>query len=241
MPTLNVNTDALVRYANKLEKLSRSAFPVVVRKTLNSAAFDVKKNTMPMAVRVFEKRDPNFFKANSKVLPAKGLNPKSMEAKVGFTSAKLKGGSNFAVKDLEQQEKGGLIKGKAFIPMDGARKGGLSSKVKPSHRMSKIKNVVNSRRFSGNKKQRLIKAIHAAKKGGYVIGGATLGENTLFKVTGLTKKGKFNLQALYDYQKGRSVKVKATNFMKIASTASSRKMDMFFIKAAKKQFEKALR
>lgn len=40
---LNVNTDATVALTNKLEKLHKSAFPVAVRSTLNSAAFDMKK------------------------------------------------------------------------------------------------------------------------------------------------------------------------------------------------------
>ena len=43
---LNVNTDAVVALTNKLEKLHRSAFPVAVRSTLNSAAFDMKKDTI---------------------------------------------------------------------------------------------------------------------------------------------------------------------------------------------------
>ncbi|MBL4809315.1 MAG: hypothetical protein JKY43_04565, partial [Phycisphaerales bacterium] len=43
----NVNTDAVVSLTNKLEKLHKSAFPVAVRGTLNSAAFDVKQKSMP--------------------------------------------------------------------------------------------------------------------------------------------------------------------------------------------------
>ncbi|KKN42121.1 hypothetical protein LCGC14_0716250, partial [marine sediment metagenome] len=75
MAILNVNTDEVVRYSNKLEKLHRSAFPIAIRGTLNNAAFDVKQKTMPVsAEKEFVNRQPNFFKANSKVNMAKGFN-----------------------------------------------------------------------------------------------------------------------------------------------------------------------
>ena len=40
---LNINAEDIVKFTNKLEKLSTTALPNVVRKTLNDVAMDVKK------------------------------------------------------------------------------------------------------------------------------------------------------------------------------------------------------
>ena len=240
MSSFNINTDAAVKYTAKLERMHRSNLPIAVRNTLNSAAFDVKKNTMPISAKnEFTQRSKNFFKANSTVGMASGFNIKTMRSAVGFIENKLKGDSNFAVKDLEQQERGGNISGRSFIPLDTARKGGYATPVRPANRLSKIrsKKIVDAKNFRGNKKQRFIKAVNRAKRGNYVIGSTTMGENYLFRVTKLNKK-EFDVLPLYDVKKNRSVKVKSTNFMKKASLISSKKMNGFFIKEAKKRFKK---
>lgn len=242
MPIININSDAVVVFTNKLEKLRKYDFPIAVMQTLNSAAFDVKTKTMPVTSEKFTNRSPNFFKANSTVLRASGFDVKKLRSEVGFMSQKLRlGASNYAIRDLEEQEHGGVIDGKSFIPLEGARKSGSKSLVKPAHRLTKIKNIVNQNRFRGNKKQKFIKAIHKAGKGGYVLGGTKFGETTLFKVRTLNKRGKFTVLPLYSFKSGRTVKVKPTPFMKLASGKSASKMDSFYIKHAKVRFLKALR
>jgi hypothetical protein len=239
MAILNINTDAVVAHTNRLEKMHRSALPVAIRGSLNSAAFDVKLKTMPLsAKREFTERNKTFFKANSRVAMAKGFDVKSMKAFVGFTGIRLKGGNNFSVNDLTQQEFGGTIKKRSFIPTDAARGGNKAKPVRPSNRLSKINNIVNQNRFSGNRKQRFIKAINRAGKGGYVLGGSTLGQNTLFKVNSLNKKGGFKITPLYDFKEGRNVRVKPTHFMSKASLVSGRKIEAFYVKEAKRQFER---
>lgn len=239
MAVLNINTDAVVAFTNKLEKMHRSALPVAIRGAINSAAFDVKLKTMPISVKKeFTERNKTFFKANSRVAMAKGFNVRGMKSIIGFTGGRLKGGSNFAVKDLQQQEFGGTINKKSFIPTDKARGGNKAKPVRPSNRLSKINRVVNQNHLSGSIKQRFVKAIHKAGKGGHVLGGSKVGQNTLFKVNSIGKGGKFRLTPLYSFEHGRSVKVKPTHFMKNASLISGRKIEMFFIKEAKRQFEK---
>lgn len=242
MATLNVNTDAVVKYSNKLEKLHRSAFPVAIRGALNNAAFDVKQKTMPVSAdKEFVNRNPNFFKANSKVFMAKGFNVRTMQAMIGFTTDKLKG-SNQAVEDLEQQEHGGKIKGRSFIPLDIARGGSKTRPVRPSNRLTRINNIVNARKIRGkNKQQKFVKAAMSAGIGGYVIG--NLNPKILWKITGITKIGnkiKIKKIPVYSYEKGRDVNVSATNFMKKATLKTAKKLEGFFIKQAKKQIEKAL-
>jgi len=115
----NVDTDEVIQFTNRLEKLNGSAFPNAVRGTLNGLAFDVKTKTMPEETqKKFINRQKNFFKANSGVEVAKGFNVRSMVSVVGFKSKRP---NNQAVEDLEKQEHGGIIKGRSFLALHQAR------------------------------------------------------------------------------------------------------------------------
>lgn len=233
---LNINNNAVVAYTNKLEKIHKSALPVAIRETLNSAAFDVKKNTMPdVAKKTFINRSPNFFKANSKVEKASGFNIASMKATVGFFSNDLKGSNNYAVKDLEQQEDGGSINKKSFIPLKTARSGNSNNKlVKPNARLSAINKIIDVRKSKEkNKRQAFIKSAIAAGNNGFVLSG-----KTLWKINSFKRNGKINKTALYNFKKGRSINVKPTEFMKTASLESGQKMEMEFIRQAEKQIQR---
>lgn len=229
---LNVNTDELVKFTNKLERINRSAFPMAVREALNSAAFYVKSTTLPISTEAnFIKRQPNFFKANSRVETAKGFDLSGMVAKIGMIDL---GGNNYAVDDLEQQEHGGKIDGKSFIPLDSARKGNDNKKlVAPRNRISKIKNIIRSAQTDGvNEKQRFVESVIKAGSGGFVLSERGI----LWRIDAMNKK-----TPLYSYKKSRSVGVKKTNFMKEATLQSAKKIDDFYIAAAEKQFERQLR
>jgi len=68
MPQFNINTDAAVVMTNKLEKMHRSALPVAIRRTLDSASFDVKQRSLLLNTeKTFEQRKKTFFKATSRV------------------------------------------------------------------------------------------------------------------------------------------------------------------------------
>jgi hypothetical protein len=238
----NVNTDSVVALTNKLEKLNRSAFPVAVRGTLNDAAFDVKTRSMPESSRsTFEQRRPNFFKANSKFIPAQGFNLNTMQSDVGFYENKLQNRStNFAVKDLEQQESGGSINGKTFIPTIYAREGRTSKgNVRPNFRLKAIrkKGILKASEATGkfhnfSKRQQFVAAANRSK------GGFVLYKDTLFKITSAFGK-KIDADPLYTVKKGRRVSVDQTNFMSEASLVTSNKMDGFYVNQALRQFKKA--
>lgn len=262
---LNVNMNAVVQHTKTLEQISRSALPVAVRTALNSAAFDVKKNTMPTAAAAtFEKRQPNFFKANSKVDMAKGFEIKSMRAIVGFVSLS---GTNHAVDDLQQQEHGGNIGGRSFIPMNQARVANSPSKlVRKNLRMQILNNmqfidahkvrvqVLNDNqngRFrmvrGRNKKQQYIRAAFKAKElygnNAFVLGNVTAHGRTLSLINSISTDAKHRVLTmkrtpLYTFEKGRHVRVAATNFMKRASLESGIKLDKFYVDAAEKQIAK---
>lgn len=236
---LNINTDAVVSFTNTLEQMHKSALPSAIRGALNKAVFDVKKNTLQKSADAsFEKRQPNFFKANSKFENAKGFNVSTMKATVGMTENGLKGGNNYAVKDLEQQESGGVIKKKSFIPLAAARIGRSNSKnVRANARLSQINKIIESKNSPGKSaRSRFVHAILAAGVGGYVLSGSRL-----FRVNSLKKtNGKFmDKTALYDFKKGRSVRVSPTGFMKKASLQSAEKIEGFFVDEARRQIGRA--
>jgi hypothetical protein len=239
---LNINTDAAVIFTNKLEKLHKSALPNAIRNSLNKAAFNVKQNTMPAkASRAFVNRSPNFFKANSRVEMAKGWDMKNMKATVGFLEQGLRGGNNFAVKDLEQQERGGVIRGKSFIPLNPARAGNSVSKmVRPMNRLSSINKIVDASKAKGkNDKQKFVKSIFHAGKGGLVLAQFG-GREILWRVNSLnrTKSGQFKLTPIYSYKPSRTVSVQGTGFMRSASLESGEKIEQYYFEEARKQIER---
>lgn len=229
---LNINSDAAVKHTNRLEQMHRSALPNAIRNTLNATAFDVKKNTMPeSAAQEFTQRAPNFFKANSRVEMAKGFNTSTMKAVVGFT------GTDQAIRDLEQQEYGGNIESRSFIPMDTARVGGSNeSKVRPAFRISKVKKVVNSNTMQGSTPQaRFRAAAIKAGPGGYVIGNNE--KKTLWKIESINGNI-IKKRPLFSYEKGRNVRVSETSFMRDASIKSATQMERTYAIEATKQIER---
>ena len=237
MPQLRINTDAVVAFTNKLEKLPRTAFPVAVRAALNAAAFDMKKNTIQSsASATFTIRKSTFFKANSRVQMASGFDINSMFSAVGFT------GKDQAIDDLEKQEHGGKINSRSFIPMAPARTGNSNNKlVRPNARLRNLKLVDASKAEGVNDKQKFVKSVFYAGIGGHVLSEFN-GKSYVWKVNSLsrTEDGSFKLTPIYSYEKGRDVKVDSTHFMSKATEMTSKKMDDFYIKAAEFQFKKAL-
>lgn len=258
----NINTDGVVRAVNKLEKLHRSALPVSVRQTLNDAAFYTKQKSMPSVTQaIFKKRQPNFFKANSRVEMAQGFNINSMKSEMGFYENKLKKqATNYAVRNLEEQEYGGRIKKKTLIAKEKARSGsGLVRKAFMLDELPKKDAVIMSRRMSKSKhgksimvskKQAFIRAAIKAKeeKGdkAYMLGNRNSKGNrtlSLIKNVHFTRGkqiSKISIERipLYNYRTGRSVSVKQRNFMKRASHEANLHIEAFFIKRAQAQFEK---
>lgn len=233
------NADEIKKYSEKLGTLHRSAFPSAVRSTLNGAAFDVKQRTMPESAKDnFVQRQPNFFKANSKVKQATGFDVDSMKSVVGFIPTK---GTNHAVQDLEQQEHGGTIDGKSFIPMKSGRTGNSTNRtVKRQNRISTIQNLIKAKKGNAKTEGERFKksAIHAG------VGGFVLSEkNVLWRINSVRRFGRntnLKMTPIQSFKKNRSIKVKATHFMLRAAEESSKKMPYIYKKEAEFQFKKHL-
>lgn len=234
-----LDTKEIEAYSKKLGTLHRSAYPSAVRATLNGAAFDVKQRSLLVSAQQnFVERQANFFKANSKVKPASGWDVQGMKSIVGMVPLK---GTNKAVDDLEQQEHGGIIKGRSFVPLDSARKGGnYENLVENKNRISKVKKVFRAGRQ--RKPTRGQRFVSAAFKAG--VGGLVIGENSIaYRVDRLRKRGnkKLDITPVYKFKKRGAVKIKkATHFMENAAKESAKKMPQIFKKEAEFQFKKHL-
>lgn len=235
MTTFSIDTDALVKFTNRLERLNNKAMPNTVRNTLNSLAFDVKKRTIIISsLSNFEKRQPNFFKVFSRVEMAKGNDIRLMQSEVGMIDP---GGSNYAVKELEKQEFGGRIDHKSFIPLDQARVGKSYKKnVQKKFRVGSIKNIVHTKNAKGvNAGQKFIKSAVHAGVGGHVLSGRGI----LYRVESLAS-GRRKMIPIYSVRGGRSVTVKATHFMQEAVDMTVPRIDRFFKYNAKREFDRVL-
>jgi len=253
--TLRIESKSVDELAGKLQQISRSSFPVAIRQTLNSAAFDVKKTTMPKeSEKAFENRSKNFFKANSKVIQANGFNVNTMQSEVGFYENKLKNQStNYAVKDLEQQENGGKIDGRSFVALkqirnsSGLVKGNQrmeSIREKPITRMSQTGRAGNkndSKRITLSKSQSFVKASMRAIKetDGLIMSKKNSnGEQIVSRVISVSqslgKKRKLKIKTLrmYTVKKNRKVNPKATHFMRNSAEKSATLMEFNFQKHA---------
>lgn len=237
---LNINSAAVVKYTNKLEQMHRKHLPLAVRGALNKAAFDVKTNTMPdSAKKSFIQRKQTFFKANSKVTMAQGFKIEKMQSVVGFMP------KSEAVKELEQQEHGGAIGGKAFIPLKHARTGKSWNKmVRANMRMAALgDNLVDSKDAKGmSKKEQFIKSVIHAGKGGFVIGDRMKkGGRIVHYINSIKRKGRdtiANTTPVYSVLKSRKVNPKATHFMNKATRKSASLIEQAYINEAIRQLKK---
>jgi hypothetical protein len=253
--TLRIESKSVDELAGKLQQISRSSFPVAIRQTLNSAAFDVKKTTMPKeSEKAFENRSKNFFKANSKVIQANGFNVNTMQSEVGFYENKLKNQStNYAVKDLEQQENGGNGERRSFVALKQIRNS--SGLVKANQRMESIRekpitrmsqtgraaNKTSSKRITLSKSQSFVKASMRAIKetDGLIMSkknsdGEQIVSRVLSVSQSLGKKRKLKIKTLrmYTVKKNRKVNPKATHFMRNSAEKSAVLMEFNFQKHA---------
>lgn len=240
---LDVNLGEAAILTNKLEKLSRTAFPNVIRKTLNQTALDVKKKTLQKSAgKVFTLRNKGFFKRFSRVVfVTERRNVNEMDSEVGMDGSRLSGGSNFAVSDLEKQEYGGLIKGRSFIAHKEARVGrSWGRNPRRKNRISEEKSIAKAK---GNKKSDWLKAAVEAGEGALIFGTFT---PVVFRILSIKKEGgktKVKTKPVYHIEKNRSfsTKSKFRGFSKRASEESHERMPYIYMKEAKKRFDRVLR
>jgi hypothetical protein len=244
MPQININTDAFVVLANKLERLNRSALPVAVRQTLNDAAFDVKQKTLQeSASKNFIRRSPNFFKAFSAVNKADGFNINQMKAEVGMTD-RGKVSARTAVKHMDLQEEGGATaEGAAYLR--AARAGNNAGKVRRSNYFDKSKLVHGALKRPGSAKSNFVAMAFIAAKEKKNISIKTSRGRFLVSVSNVRKLKngaiKITSKLLMKDRAGKPAHITATHFSREAAQMTVNKIPGFWLKQAEKQFERALK
>ncbi len=241
---VNVNTDELAKLNLKLEKVHRSEFPVTVRNTLNTMAFETKKKTLPEEFdKSFTIRSKSFSKAFSSVKTAQGFNVKTMKSTVGMTDRKRGGRPEQAGRDMTPQQLGGKIGGRTFIPMKQARTSKNPNKnVRKENRLSNITKIVNTKdNSSGTEKQKFVRtalnvATHHGKK--------TLvrHKGVLYRIDRAgsnikTRKMDLKVTPIYSVEEGRSVKVSSSPVTRRAALRTHKRANVIFVKQAEKKIK----
>jgi len=208
MQQFSVDTAEMRAFKQKLDKISRSAFPVSVRKTLNSTAYDMRANTLPREFKdEFITRRPNFIKYVSGYSKCQNtFNVNSMVSEAGILEGKSLAGDR-----LELQERGGVINDRS-VPF--ADRSGKS----PTRKSESLENVQSPIYYARNFKN-LKKGVISKTK-----------QRTIFK----TDKAVMMILAggIWKtlYLENRSVKLKKRRFVEPAGDVAGFKMPQTFIK-----------
>jgi hypothetical protein len=240
----SINNKEVEQFTNRLREMHRSNLPIVVRQTLNDMAFDVKTNTLPnFYKKSFVVRQSKFLKAHTGVKKAEGWDIEKMQSEVGIVDK----GSE-AAKELSMQEFGGA-KRKPFVYMRNARASRANEKlVNRKYYINKNLKITGQPKVSRTRKSNMVaQAIMAQRLNKFVIWDSKSGQTVnmvnsiTFKGTGRNRNVKINTSPIADYESNRNIKLSKKPFLLPASKASFAKAEHFFIKNAKKRFEKALK
>jgi len=230
--SININDDELVGLTNKLEKTHKSAMPVAVKQTLNDAAFEAKTKHLPGTFnKQFTVRKKGFIKSHTKVNKSKNtFDIRKMEAEMGVIKGKSRAGD-----ELQYQELGGTLKDKDYIPLPGARVSGSQAKtVSKRYYMNRIRPDKKKPVF---KQQAFIRAAFAAGEKGYIVFG-----EVLLQIRKLKKPSKDSIfiktKALYSYEKGRTISLSPSQFIRPAGEMAAKNIPQHFRKRAQQRFEK---
>lgn len=246
-PIIVVNTQELEAFSDRIGGLSRTTFPKIAKETINKVALVMKKDTLlKSAADTFVSRDKNFIKQTSRVDFAKGTNINDLSATVGFLSQTSKK-TKQSVQNLMQQEHGGVIGGRKYIPVNSARTGKSNRKgVSKSNTLREIgiRNIVKQSNARGaNNKQKFVKSVIFAGAGGFVQGELSNGVKMIWRVNSLnrTKRGKFKLTALYIVNDSKQIQVEKTDFSKKAAIKAVKFANDIFKKEVEERVNRQLR
>ena len=243
----SVNTDAVIAYTAKLERLNRSAFPNAVRSTLNDGAFTMKKTNIIASAKInMHVRNATFFRKFTGVERATGFNISAMGATVGFSNSNAKKEKK-ALEGMESNEIGGSDDTGSMYLGKARGQNSLKRKVKVASRYDRSKLAQGHiKRISKRGGQSTVMAMMAgwqenkpvfirAKSGiAYVVK-----VNSVFGTS--TGKRDFQVDFLMRSRTKKVAKAKATHFNREAAMKTSKQMEGFYVKNAEFQFNKELR
>lgn len=239
----NVNNKQCLDFAKRLDAMHKSDFPLAVRGTLNDLAFKQQKLIPKEAKKLFlHNRVPTFFRAFSTTKKATGWDVNSMISLAGIQDKGKK-----AIKNLQQQETGGGIKGKSFIYESAARGGSPNSPVKPQNYIKNFGIIKGkfTKKFKSSKARFIASAIMAQRTGKLLITVARRGRFAiLIKGVYLHSGNEVSMQSdlMFAFKKsGHRFTVNKHPFMEISTKKTVEGINDIFIANAEKRFAKALR
>lgn len=244
MNIMDVNTDDVVKYTAKLERMHKSDFPLAVRGTLNDLAFNQKQTELMIAAeQVFVIRNKGFIKAHTGVIKADGWEVNNMQSICGVMPKGL-----VAAQQLEKQETGGTIPGRQMIYVDPARGGSKEKRVQTRNWVQKYGYVQGAPNRRRGRKSAIVAQAMVAKNTRKLVKIKTRSSDHFFKVNsirfsgrGLSRRVNMRMTAIASYERGRSIRLsKKRPFMEISGKKSLAKAGQLFIKNAERRFEKAL-
>ena len=207
MEQFSVDTTEMREFKRKLDKISKSAFPISVRKTLNNAAYQMRTKTLPQSFKdEFITRRPNFIKHVSGFTKCQNtFNVNNMVSEAGILDGKSLAGDR-----LELQERGGIINNRTvpFSDRSGnspTRKGESAENVQsPVYYARKFKDLKKGM-ISKNKQRAIFKTDNAVM---------------MIQAGGIWKTL---------YLENRSVKIKKRKFVEPAGEVAAIQMPKTFI------------
>ena len=242
---ININSDELVKFTAKLEKLGRADLPIAVRGTLTELAFRMKGTSGKrgqielQAKNEFDYiRNKTLFRAMTGVTKAKGLKMSSMVSESGIIK---RSGKDQVAEGLAQQQEGGKTKSKT-TPLNPSRIGkNLSKKVRRTSYNRTLGKPIEATNARG---KRFIKlALRAYNSGRGLAMTSRRGTSFIVKVRGFTRqrgKIKFRLDWLYRINKGGTVDLsKKRPFVNNAAKVVLKQLPRIFEDQANKRIKKA--
>lgn len=249
---IDVNTKEVINFTKKLDGLHKSKLPRAARNTLNTLAFETKKNSLQKeAKKTFTQRNKSFYRRFSRVKMAQGWEINKMRSLVGMVDSSRTGGSEQAGRNQEQQQRGGTIGGRTLIPLNTARTANNNKRnVRRKFRVSKLNVVLDSKNSKGTtQKQKFIKtAITALDRFGndvVIKHKQESGKEYLFhlkKGAGI-KTREFNIKAtpIYTVKEGRKVRVSGKPFAYRAAIRTARNTNRIYTRHAQRELKKTFR
>jgi hypothetical protein len=216
---LVISLSQLRDYESKLKEMHKSAYPVVVRQTLNELAFDMKKNTITESFdRTFTvRRGNNFIKS----LTAANRCSNTFDISKMESESGVVGGKSIAGNRLELQERGGSISDR-YIPTDSTRVGqSRDNRQLATYYFKKFRN----KPIGHNPSQKGIKTKNRPKTT-YIKT-----EENGGRLFAIHAGGKW--ETMYKHE--GTVRLKRKPFIEPAGLISANKLNQFFIKFATKK------
>jgi len=240
------------RWTEKVQKISKSAYPLAVRGTLNTLAFKTaeiaKKEVLP---KNFHLRNKYIQKTVQYSKCANTFDVEKMTAITGQV-AKFVGKQT---DQLKKQELGGTDKPRKKYLKTGlpaARTGGtIAKKIKANATMSRIESAglqtaKGINKLSGNSRQQtkqiISTTIRTKKK--YAMFTTMAGNKVIARVTSKStrRKGakpKANIEVLYKLQTSRSNKPRP--WLKPSADKAEKEFETEFIAQAQRQYDRVMR